>query len=165
VLDPYRDPARVWAPEQCEICGIKVEIQRCASCLAVEQLMPSLEFPVVVVKRNWSLGSRFAGAGFVLVDFWRKVAQCACVFPFSSRRAVEAMACTRATLWAPGATVACTKTEIDNALAESLVRSRTAAHSAVQRRFEGAAARAHQNAEGGRERWYLGSRIWPESER
>jgi hypothetical protein len=165
VIDPYRDPAPVPAPERCEICGIKAKAQRCASCLAVEHLMPTLEFPVVVVACNWSLGSQFGGAGFVLVDLWREVAQCACVLPFSSGRAVESVAYTRAALWAPGATVASTKTEIDNAFAESLVRTPTAAHPAVQRRFERAVTRACGNAEAGRGHWYLGSQIWPESER
>ena len=163
VSDPYRDPAR-FVPVRCEICGTRCEFARCTGCLAVEELIPLLSIPVVVVDCNWSLGDPCAGAGFVLIDRWLKIARCACQFPFTSGRGVSATARARAELWAPGATIAVSKEEHRWAFAESLVRTRTADHPAVQHRFERAVDRAIESASYGRE-GLLGTRIWPESER
>jgi hypothetical protein len=106
-----------------------------------------------------------ASAAFVLVDRWSKIARCGCQFPFSSGQAVSAIARARAGLWAPGAVIAVSSAEHDNAFAESLVRTRTVDHPAVQHRFESALARAIQGASEARFGMLLGTRIWPESER
>jgi hypothetical protein len=165
VTGPYRDPPRNLPPVRCEICGLSSEFVRCTGCLAVEALLPSLEFPVVVVDFRWLLGPLKAGAAFFLVDRWSKIARCGCQFPFSPGQSLSAIARARAGLWAPGAVIAVGPTEHDNAFAESLVRTRTVDHPAVQHRFESAVVRAIREAGEAHEGQLLGTWIWPESER
>jgi hypothetical protein len=125
--------------------------------------LPSLKFPVVVVGCTWFYKGPQAGAMFVLVDRWKKIARCGCQFPFSSGQAVSGIARERAERWAPGAVIAVDRAEHDNAFAESLVRTRTVDHPAVQHRFESALAYAIQEADEAHAGWMLGPRIWLDS--
>jgi hypothetical protein len=161
VSAPYRDPPQMSRPERCEICGVKTESDPCTRCLAVAQLLPALEVPVVLVSWNWVLGRRFAGAGFVLVDRWRKIARCSCRFPFSSGQGVSLIARARATRWAPTSKIASSNDEIDEVLAESLSRTRADQRWAVYQRFESAINRAHQSASDGRDGIMLSTEVWP----
>jgi hypothetical protein len=152
VNGPYRElPVRP-APSSCEICGGETDQERCpgcsAACLAIEGLRPALELPVVLVALNWALGDSPAGAGFVLVDRWRRLAQCSCRLAGAlSARAVASMARTRAELWAPGTHVAVGRDEMEQALAESLVRTPAREDRAICQRFRRAFDRAMRYAE------------------
>jgi hypothetical protein len=158
---PYRDPPQTSTPERCEICGIKTRSDRCANCLAVAQVLPKLEVPVVLVCWSWYLGWRFAGVGLVLVDRWRKIARCSCQFPFVSERSVSAIARARATRWAPTSRIASSLAEINEALAESIRRTPADQQWAIPQRFESAMHRACHNASCARDGYLSGSRVWP----
>jgi hypothetical protein len=91
--------------------------------VAIEELLPMLDRPVVLIAVDWMLGDS-AGVGLVLVDRWRTIATCASRLPEpDSAKAVLAIARARAGLWAPGVTVAIGWDAMERELAEVLVRT------------------------------------------
>jgi len=136
---------------------------RCVPCEAVTARLAGLELPVVVVMRNWGRDDPNAGIGLVLVDRWRAIANCACRLTLV-RPVIEAdlFAHVRAAFWAPRARIADTPTEYNDALKDTLRRTRPADHHAVRDRFQAAMHSAVQLAQDAREWGRMGTRIEPE---
>ncbi len=136
---------------------------RCVACGAVTARLAGLELPVVVVMRSWGRDDRDAGIGLALVDRWRAIARCACRLTLMCP-VIEAdlFAHGRAVLWAPTATIADTPTDYNDALKETLCRTRPADHRAVRDCFHAAVHSAVQLAEDAREWGRMGTRIEPE---
>jgi hypothetical protein len=141
---PYREMPPITTSERCEICGRAGTRIRCAPCEAVTA---GLDDPTV-------------GLGLVLVDRWRKIANCACRLTLVRPAAeVDLCAHTRAVLWAPTARIADTVTEHSDALKDTLRRTRPADHGAVRHRFQAAVTSAVRLAEHAREWGRMGTRI------
>jgi hypothetical protein len=157
---PYREMPPITTSERCEICGWPSTRIRCAPCEAVTAGLAGLEIPVVVLMRNWGRDDPTVGLGLVLVDRWRKIANCACRLTLVRPAAeVDLCAHTRAVLWAPTARIADTVTEHSDALKDTLRRTRPADHGAVRHRFQAAVASAVRLAEHAREWGRMGTRI------
>ena len=160
---PYRDAPPLAGSRPCEVCGEQAETVRCDSCHALAGHLTELEIPVVLCAYSWSLGDPDSGVGLVLVDRWREVAYCACQAPNPGSRAMETIARTRASLWAPTATIVSLDQtdDWDSALLETLRRVPGEWHHLVRGCFDSAASRARQLADGFRDRVRVGTRLAP----
>jgi hypothetical protein len=147
---PYREMPPIPTPERCEICGRPGARIRCAACEAITARLLGLELPVVAVMRNWSRDDPTVGIGLVLVDRWCAIASCACRLTLARPAAeVDLCAHARAALWAPTARIAYTTIDYNDALEDTLRRTRPADHRTVRNRFHAAvllAARLAQDA-------------------
>jgi len=136
---------------------------RCAPCEVVTARLAGLKLPVVAVMCNWGRDAPTVGIGLVLVDRWREIASCACRLTLVRPAAeVHLFAHARAALWAPTARIADTADEHDDALTDTLRRTRPADHRAVRDRFQAAVLSALRLAQHAREWGRMGTRIEPE---
>jgi hypothetical protein len=100
----YREsPPDPTAPSRCAICDRHTLGPHCEKCLAISELIPTLEGPVsVVVDSSYDATSRVAGAGLVLVDHREVVAWVACRFSSLSHLSAEIEALNRGARLASG---------------------------------------------------------------
>jgi hypothetical protein len=161
---PYREMPPIPTSERCEICGRPGAHMRCAACEAVTVRLFGLEIPVVAVMCNWWHDDPIVGIGLVLVDRWYEIASCACQLTLVRPAAeVDLFAHARAALWAPTARIADTTIEHNNALKDTLRRTRAADHRAVRDRFHAAVESAVRLAQAAFECGRMVTRIEPEA--